>query len=451
MNKREFLKKLDKKLQILNEEERKDIINEYTDIIDNKVNDGKTEEEAVLEFGSVDVLVNEILEAYKINVKYNDETKEESFMESFDSIVKKGAHELSEFSKDAYEKFKKENKNVKIEHIFEIFIKILVVLILLMIPFSLLKGIGYFISRVMFAGFFSGLINFIWDLLVGIIFFVVTIFVGYTIVKNTLEDKNKGEIKVEKKVIKKESKAETKVEVNDVQKVSVSNILMNIIKIFVVFWSLPFVFMVGLSYIALSILIFGMTKGLMLYGFLLIVIAAILFFQQLLEVIYTLLFKNKLASLYPFILSLVLFVVGGFMSVDYLINIKYYTNYVPEDKYQIQINNEEFMTMGKQVYFNQDESSNHEIIIDNNLPENVISVSLNYYSLYVINPMIMRKEASDKITFDVAGDFELNGAVINDFIDNLKDNTIYNINELKKIDVEIKANESTATRITILK
>ena len=70
MNKQEFLEKLEKELSILNKQERKDIIDEYKDTIEEKVKHGQTEEEAVKDFGNLDELVSEILDAYKINPEY---------------------------------------------------------------------------------------------------------------------------------------------------------------------------------------------------------------------------------------------------------------------------------------------------------------------------------------------------------------------------------------------
>ena len=67
MNKKEFLDKLEKKLSILDESERKDILDEYKDTISEKVKHGQSEEEAVADFGDVDELVKEILSAYKID------------------------------------------------------------------------------------------------------------------------------------------------------------------------------------------------------------------------------------------------------------------------------------------------------------------------------------------------------------------------------------------------
>ena len=85
MTKQEFLKKLEKKLEILSIEEREDTINEYRDIIDEKMKHGKTEEEAVKEAGDVDELAKEIIEAYKINTDYKKNNK--SFAEGAEEAI----------------------------------------------------------------------------------------------------------------------------------------------------------------------------------------------------------------------------------------------------------------------------------------------------------------------------------------------------------------------------
>ena len=73
MNQDKFFKELEKRLDILSEEERNDIINEYKDTLHEKIKHGETEEKAIEDFGSMDELVKEILSAYKINPKYASE------------------------------------------------------------------------------------------------------------------------------------------------------------------------------------------------------------------------------------------------------------------------------------------------------------------------------------------------------------------------------------------
>lgn len=67
MNKLQFLNQLRVKLEILSDKEIKDIMDEYSDTIDQKVQEGKTEEEAVKDFGDINELAQEILQAYKID------------------------------------------------------------------------------------------------------------------------------------------------------------------------------------------------------------------------------------------------------------------------------------------------------------------------------------------------------------------------------------------------
>ena len=64
MTKNEFIAKLEKKLHLISEKERTDILTEYSAYINDKMADGTSEEEAVAGFGDVDELAKEILEAY---------------------------------------------------------------------------------------------------------------------------------------------------------------------------------------------------------------------------------------------------------------------------------------------------------------------------------------------------------------------------------------------------
>ncbi|MDO5085859.1 MAG: DUF1700 domain-containing protein, partial [Erysipelotrichaceae bacterium] len=67
MNKESFLSLLKLKLSNLEESEIKDIIDEYSDYIDQKVQDGLSQEEAVASFGDINELVSDINQAYHIN------------------------------------------------------------------------------------------------------------------------------------------------------------------------------------------------------------------------------------------------------------------------------------------------------------------------------------------------------------------------------------------------
>lgn len=70
MDKRTFITELEKSLSVLQEKELKDIIGEYEQHIDMKVERGLTEEEAIADFGSLSELSAEILEAYHVRADY---------------------------------------------------------------------------------------------------------------------------------------------------------------------------------------------------------------------------------------------------------------------------------------------------------------------------------------------------------------------------------------------
>lgn len=70
MDKKTFMKELEQALSVLQEEELNDIISEYEQHIDMKQERGLTEEEAIADFGSLDELTAEILEAYHVRADY---------------------------------------------------------------------------------------------------------------------------------------------------------------------------------------------------------------------------------------------------------------------------------------------------------------------------------------------------------------------------------------------
>lgn len=70
MTKNEFFKYLDKRLSVLNEKEREDIKSEYSQHIDMKIQSGKSEEEAIKDFGDIENFVDDILSAYNVDPNY---------------------------------------------------------------------------------------------------------------------------------------------------------------------------------------------------------------------------------------------------------------------------------------------------------------------------------------------------------------------------------------------
>lgn len=71
MDKQEFLNGLKKHIGILDEGEQRDILDEYTQHIDMKMQRGLSEEEAIRDFGNLEELAADILEAYHVNPDYS--------------------------------------------------------------------------------------------------------------------------------------------------------------------------------------------------------------------------------------------------------------------------------------------------------------------------------------------------------------------------------------------
>ena len=70
MNREEFLHSLEDRLQVLNKQEREDILSEYRQHIELRIGSGLSEEAAIQDFGNLDDLAAEILDAYNVDPEY---------------------------------------------------------------------------------------------------------------------------------------------------------------------------------------------------------------------------------------------------------------------------------------------------------------------------------------------------------------------------------------------
>ena len=168
MTKDEFLRILDRKLQVINERERRDIIDEYRTHIEMKVQEGKTEAEAIEDFGDIDELVNEILDAYKINTKQVNN--------SFD-------HKFNSFMDDLFEGFQRflgSFTSLDVEDVVRLVFEILTILILLLIlriPFALVSSLGYELLHSLIGFGIGNVLAHIWELIISIAYIVLFIVV----------------------------------------------------------------------------------------------------------------------------------------------------------------------------------------------------------------------------------------------------------------------------------
>ena len=104
MNKEEFIRNLTHKLMVLNDQERADILLEYEQHIEMKVASGLSEEQAIEDFGDLDDLAKEILDAYHINTTY----QANNFHHKLNYYIKNCAHFLTTLTESIFQKSKGE-------------------------------------------------------------------------------------------------------------------------------------------------------------------------------------------------------------------------------------------------------------------------------------------------------------------------------------------------------
>ena len=105
MSKEAFLTELAGHLKVLEEREQQDILDEYAQHIDMKIQNGMSEEEAIGDFGPVKELAAEILEAYHVNPEYGDSSRRGKMdFESAAQSAEQGIRQAGGFLKKAGKK-----------------------------------------------------------------------------------------------------------------------------------------------------------------------------------------------------------------------------------------------------------------------------------------------------------------------------------------------------------
>ena len=449
MNKKEFLEKLGKKLSILDESERKDILDEYKDTISEKVKHGQSEEEAVADFGDVDELVKEILSAYKIDPDFEgkDENTFNKLLSDGEDLIKKGADKLAKTSKGLASDFKRTNKEINLSLVFEIVIKIIITIFLigiLRLPFMLIYEVGKGMLDSIFAPF-EMIFSFLFGVLLLIVYLslcvlvIVSLFKGYFKHDDTaLEDAHKEEEENKNSEVKEKSPVKK-------GRSTLGEAIILIIKIWVViFIMVPAVFVDLCILFGLCLAIIYLIKGINLFGLGILLLGCLIMCTWFIKLIYGILFKAEKVNVIPLIISIILMMVGGLLFADMIINIDYY------DKVPSNIKKEsksyEYKIDERTVISNLN-GYTEEIVKD--MKDGEIKVEVDYY-----------KEAT-KIKIDDydAGDYRRIAFVnnytginptkfmYNNFIDNLKDNKIYNYNDVYAFNIKVYGNEKTLAMV----
>lgn len=168
MNKEQFIAYMNKKLAIIKERERKDIIDEYINHIDMKVQEGMSEEEAIAAFGDIDEMVKEILDAYNIDPSHTRSG------DGFDRKV----NEVLDAIFDSFQKLLSNVTSMDVDNIVRLLFEVLVVLVLLAflhIPFEIFASIGASLLRSLFGYGIGSTFAWIWNFVIKLVYVITFI------------------------------------------------------------------------------------------------------------------------------------------------------------------------------------------------------------------------------------------------------------------------------------
>lgn len=165
MNKEQFIAYMHKKLAVIKEEERKDIIDEYINHIDMKVQEGISEEEAIAAFGDIDEMIKEILDAYNIDPKQAN---------SFDHKLNDWIDQAFVWFQNLLSSFTGMDVDNVLKLVFEIFI-VLIVLAVVHIPFNIIASLGGGLLRSLLGYGLGSMLSGLWKLFINLIYFVLFI------------------------------------------------------------------------------------------------------------------------------------------------------------------------------------------------------------------------------------------------------------------------------------
>ncbi len=309
MNKEEFINKLRKKLNILEKNEIEDIVEEYEGYIEEKINSGMSETDAVKALGDIDEITKDLLSAYKIKDNYSN-NRGINLINNFTDAVMDG---IDSFIAIFRHKSSREVAKIIVE-----IIMLFIIISICRIPFIILSDIGYD-ALMTFGNTVGSILYHIWDLIINIIYFCLAIIFFFKILKERIIGENTPEVNPsEKKTTSKGSKtnekSNTKVDAKN-ERTSIIDVFANIflffVKFIVAFIAIGNGFFIAGCSCCLAISIFLICKGVTYFGITLLAIAVLAFSIAIFELLINFIFdrKNNFCKFLIIILSSL--IVGG--------------------------------------------------------------------------------------------------------------------------------------------
>lgn len=449
MSKKEFLRILENNLMILEEKERKDIINDYTEMIEEKIKSGQSEKETIDSFGNVDEVSQEILSSYKINTDYNKKKVDaKKVIENSESWIKKTAKNLSVATTEFFDSLKS-NRELSVELVFEILIKILILLVvcaILKLPFMVIERLGSGIFGIFDP--FDAILIIIWKLLVSVCYLVGCIILFFAFFKNYFKsEENKPKKSNSKLKNSVKSSDDVGIITKDIKSTEYkNNTIINafkwIVRFFIVICILVPIICANVGLIiGLIYSLFFAIKGINIWGLVILVAGLLVLGWEVYHIVYTLTFKKIKIYLWVLLAGAFLTAIGGMLFVDNVMSFNYYDTVSPNIGEATTTTHETTLLGPTDITYN-------DLIIDDTLEDNKIKIAVTYYEkFYTIVQENLNHNTRIKVYVSpIDSEFNTFKAIYRIFVKDLKDNSVYNY-DIDNYYVTIYANSNTAKLI----
>lgn len=261
MKKKEYLNKLEKKLTILNSNERKKVLKSYENKIDELIEKGQDETDAISSLESIDNIVKKVLASYSINTEYQDNNF--SLSDFFSDLTKKAKDFLTSIF------------NGSIEELLNFLLKILILFIFIVIfhiPFSLIRELV-----IHFLEFLPSVIKdsfiILWRIFVEFSYIIISALILFSNLKSDFKYFRKNKSQNDDRYLKEFS--------NNLKKV-----LRVVYNLFIIIFSIPLLFLFILSIILVALLLTLFSKGVFLCGTIIFIVGLGMLIFSLLVIIF---------------------------------------------------------------------------------------------------------------------------------------------------------------------
>lgn len=434
MNKKEFIGELKSKLSILKKEEVNDIVNEYSEHIEEKIKSGKSEKEAIEEFGDIDELVSGILDAYKIDKEYYKKT----------SIL----DNIAEDTKEVFNKIIKIISNGTSKEIIKLLAYILVTILIcyiLKLPFYIIET---FVNK-LFIGLPISVYNVLSRCNSIIIYIIYIIFVFIVFIK-VLKEKVINNFTIKESVSSK-TKTKKNIKEKEIKEVVTNNDRTIIDGIFDIF-KFMFRLFAGFILFGVAVMLFGFSVLLIVsiyiyikynfgIGISIMTIGFILGSLWLIYILYKYIVKSKISFTKAFIMfcmSIILCGVGIGVFATEFNQFEYIDGH-----HEFVLKEEKEYNSDNIKYIECNNCDKIDKIINNNLKNNVFIVktySSDYFETYCNNYY-----ENNLCCGTIYPNYEFYKIILND----IKNKKFYNYDDFRSIKLEVIANEKTLNKLNI--